>query len=97
MENKENCEKSFSDKSTAPSPSHSVNTWAKERELEHRITVLQEQLKDTEERYESLKIQYDSLSQVHRTLRENHGVMQEESDKLKLDVQHLNECANVLR
>ncbi|XP_055551590.1 centrosomal protein of 162 kDa [Wyeomyia smithii] len=97
-------EKTFCDKSTAPSPTHTgpiANSdsfsWAKERELESSISELQEQLKDTEERYESLKIQYDTLSQVHRTLRENHGVIQEESDKLKLDFQHLTECANVLR
>ncbi|XP_053689830.1 centrosomal protein of 162 kDa [Sabethes cyaneus] len=97
-------EKTFCDKSTAPSPTHTAPitssesfSWAKERELESNISELQEKLKDTEERYESLKIQYDTLSQVHRTLRENHGVIQEESDKLKLDVQHLTECANVLR
>ncbi|XP_062700225.1 centrosomal protein of 162 kDa-like isoform X3 [Aedes albopictus] len=94
-------EKTFCDKSTAPSPTRttqdSLVSWAKERELESSITKLQEKLKDTEERFESLKIQYDTLSQVHRALRENHGSIQEESDKLKLDVQHLTECANVLR
>lgn len=90
----------FCDKSTAPSPTHSGplnDSWAKERELELSITELQEKLKDTEERYESLKIQYDTLSQVHRALRETHGSIQDESDRLKLDVQHLTECANVLR
>ncbi|XP_058445493.1 centrosomal protein of 162 kDa [Malaya genurostris] len=98
------CEKTFCDKSTAPSPTRTVTpiitdsfSWTKERELESNITELQEKLKDTKERYESLKIQYDTLSQVHRTLRENHGPVQEENDKLKLDVQHLTECANVLR
>ncbi|XP_062539756.1 centrosomal protein of 162 kDa isoform X2 [Armigeres subalbatus] len=94
-------EKTFCDKSTAPSPTRTAQdsfaSWTKERELESSITELQEKLKDTEERFESLKIQYDTLSQVHRTLRENHGAIQEESDKLKLDVQHLTECANVLR
>ncbi|XP_065078228.1 centrosomal protein of 162 kDa-like isoform X1 [Ochlerotatus camptorhynchus] len=94
-------EKTFCDKSTAPSPTRtapdSLVSWAKERELEGSITELEEKLKDTEERYESLKIQYDTLSHVHRALRENHGAIQEESDKLKLDVQHLTECANVLR
>ncbi|XP_021694865.1 centrosomal protein of 162 kDa isoform X3 [Aedes aegypti] len=95
-------ERTFCDKSTAPSPTRTAQdsplvSWAKERELESSITELQEKLKDTEERFESLKIQYDTLSQVHRTLRENHGVIQEENDKLKLDVQHLTECANVLR
>lgn len=92
-------EKIFCDKSTAPSPTRTApeSGWAKERELEESITELEEKLKDTEERYESLKIQYDTLSQVHRALRDNHGTIQEESDKLKLDVQHLTECANVLR
>ncbi|XP_055615737.1 centrosomal protein of 162 kDa isoform X2 [Toxorhynchites rutilus septentrionalis] len=96
-------ERTFCDKSTAPSPTHSAlnasdsPSWAKERELEGSINRLQEKLKDTEERYESLKIQYETLSQVHRTLRENHSTIQEDSDKLKLDVQHLTECANVLR
>ncbi|XP_055585991.1 uncharacterized protein LOC129738755 isoform X2 [Uranotaenia lowii] len=97
-------DRTFCDKSTAPSPTHATPepivgafSWSKERELEGSISELQEKLKDTEERYESLKIQYDNLSQVHRTLRENHGSIQEESDKLKLEVQHLTECANVLR
>ncbi|XP_058835865.1 centrosomal protein of 162 kDa [Topomyia yanbarensis] len=97
-------QKTFCDKSTAPSPTHSATpiiddsySWTKERELESSISELQEKLKDTKERYESLKIQYDTLSQVHRALRENHGTVQEENDKLKLEVQHLTECANVLR
>jgi hypothetical protein len=93
-------EKRFCDKSTTPSPTHSVshsNSWSKERELEKNIEELQEKLKDTAERFQSLKIQHDSLSSVHRVLREEHGPLQEETEKLKLDVQHLTECANVLR
>lgn len=97
-----NGDKSFCDKSTNPSPTHSMVSsasfsWAKERELERNNEVMQEKLKDTEERFQSLKIQYDSISQIHRVLRENHTTLQEETEKLKIDVQHLNECANVLR
>jgi hypothetical protein len=93
-------ERKFCDKSTTPSPTHSLihsSSWSKERELEKTIGELQEKLKDTEERFQSLKIQHDSLSQSHRILREDHGPLAEESEKLKLDVQHLTECANVLR
>lgn len=90
------------DKSTAPSPTHSMASstsfsWARERELENTNENLQEKLKDTEERFNSLRIQYESLSQVHRVLRDNHVQLQEETDKLKIDFQILNECANVLR
>lgn len=90
------------DKSTAPSPTHSMVSsasfsWARERELENTNENLQEKVKDTEERFNSLKIQYESLSQAHRVLRENHTTLQEETDKLKLDFQIINECANVLR
>lgn len=97
--------KMLCDKSTAPSPTHSIDSigtsmssnWARERELESTNEDLQEKLKDTEERLQSLRIQYDSLSQIHRVLRENHMRVQEESDKLKIDYQILEECANVLR
>lgn len=94
-------QKVLCDKSTAPSPTHSVASssfsWARERELENTNGNLHEKLKDTEERYNSLKIQYESLSQVHRVLRESHVQLQEETEKLKIDFQIVNECANVLR
>lgn len=95
-------EKILCDKSTAPSPTHSMVSstsfsWARERELENTNENLQEKVKDTEERFNSLRIQYESLSQVHRVLRESHVQLQEETDKLKIDFQILNECANVLR
>lgn len=94
-------QKVLCDKSTAPSPTHSIASssfsWARERELENTNENLHEKLKDTEERYNSLKIQYESLSQVHRVLRESHLLNQEETEKLKIDFQILNECANVLR
>jgi hypothetical protein len=93
-------EKVLCDKSTAPSPTHSVvssssfaSNWEREREFENT----NEKLKDTEERLQSLRIQYDSLSSVHRALRENYLQLQEETDKLKIDHQILTECANVLR
>src|SRR5690349_4773304 len=74
-------QKVLCDKSTAPSPTHSVASssfsWARERELENTNENLHEKLKDTEERYNSLKIQYESLSQVHRVLRESHVQLQE--------------------
>lgn len=95
-------EKILCDKSTAPSPTHSMISsasfsWARERELESTNENLHEKLKDMEERFHSLRIQYESLSQVHRVLRENHIAVQEESDKLKLDFQILTECSSVLR
>lgn len=98
-------QKILCDKSTAPSPTLSIissatsmsSNWQRERELETTNEDLQEKIKDTEERMQSLRIQYDSLSQIHRVLRENHLKLQEESDKLKLDYQILEECANVLR
>lgn len=95
-------EKILCDKSTAPSPTHSMVSsssfsWARERELESTNENLHEKLKDTEERYNSLKIQHESLSQVHRVLRDSHVQLQEETEKLKIDFQILNECANVLR
>lgn len=99
--------KSFRDKSTAPSPTHSMMsvsmssstsmTWVKEHELQKNIDDLEEKLKDSEERFESTKLQHHSLATVHRVLRENHTQLQEDFDKLKIDVQHLNECANLLR
>lgn len=95
-------EKVLCDKSTAPSPTHSMVSsssfsWARERELENTNDSLHEKLKDNEERYNSLRIQFDSLSQIHRVLRESHLQLQEETEKLKIDFQILNECANVLR
>lgn len=97
-------QKILCDKSTAPSPTHSLvssssfsSNWARERELENTNENLHEKLKDTEERLQSLRIQYDSISQAHRVLRESHLQLQEETDKLKIDHQILTECANVLR
>lgn len=95
-------EKILCDKSTAPSPTHSMVSsssfsWQRERELENTNENLHEKLKDTEERYNSLRIQHESLAQVHRVLRENHLQLQEETEKLKIDFQILNECANTLR
>lgn len=95
-------EKILCDKSTAPSPTHSMSSsvsfsWARERELENTNEQLNEHMKDTEERFQSLKIQYESLSQTHRAIRENHMQLQDETDKLKIDFQLLTECANVIR
>lgn len=98
-------EKILCDKSTAPSPTHSIGSsvasfgsnWARERELENTNENLHEKLKDTEERLQSLRIQYDSISQAHRVLRESHLHLQEETEKLKIDHQILTECKNVLR
>ncbi|XP_055911483.1 centrosomal protein of 162 kDa isoform X2 [Eupeodes corollae] len=98
--------KTYADKATNSSPKHLVSkvtspieslSITREHVLKHEIEQLQEKLKDTEERLQSLRIQHDSLSQLHRDLRENNTHLQEESEVLKLDVQHLNECANVLR
>lgn len=93
-------EKILCDKSTAPSPTHSMTSsasWLRERELETCNERLQDKMADTEERYNSLRIQYDSISQVHRVLRENHAQLQEENEKLKIDLQIINECTNSLR
>lgn len=99
--------KIFNDKSTNSSPKHLIDaktspiidnvSITREYALKIEIDKLQEKLKDTEERLQSLRIQHDSLSQLHRDLRDNHTRLQEESELLKLDVQHLTECANVLR
>ncbi|XP_037931925.1 centrosomal protein of 162 kDa-like [Teleopsis dalmanni] len=99
--------KSFSDKSVNSSPKHMVSSvtspiesmsfMTREHVLKQEIDQLQEKLKDTEERLQSLRIQHDSLAQLHRDLRDNSSHLQEESEMLKLDVQHLTECANVLR
>lgn len=84
-----------------PSMSSSIysptNSYARERALESEITSLQEKLKDTEERYHSLRIQYDTLSVQHRDLREQQGTVQDETEKLRRDVKHLNDCAAILR
>uniref|UniRef100_A0A1A9W1H0 Centrosomal protein of 162 kDa n=1 Tax=Glossina brevipalpis TaxID=37001 RepID=A0A1A9W1H0_9MUSC len=98
------------DKSSNSSPRHFVSTLTspidtqssltavtREHALKQEIEQLQERLKDTEERLESFRIQHDTLSQLHRKLRESNTQLQDESEMLKLDVQHLNECANVLR
>lgn len=93
-------EKILCDKSTAPSPTHSMTSsasWLRERELETSNEQLQDKMADTEERYNSLRIQYDSISQVHRVLRENHAQLLEENEKLKIDLQIINECTNSLR
>lgn len=95
-------DKVLCEKSTAPSPTHSLGSsasfsWIRERELENTNENLQEMLKDTEERYHSLKMQYESLSQVHRVLRESHVHLQEETEKMKIDFQIVKDCTNVLR
>ncbi|XP_075157470.1 uncharacterized protein LOC142230726 [Haematobia irritans] len=77
--------------------SASHHSLSREHALKLEIEQLQERLKDTEERLESFRIQHDTVSQLHRKLRESNTQLQEESEMLKLDVQHLNECANVLR
>lgn len=71
--------------------------WTRERNLEKEIEELKEKLMDTEERFQSLKMQHDTLSESHRLLKETHTQFQDETDKLKIEVQHLSECANVLR
>lgn len=91
-----------SNKIASPTPSNIMSTsnsfsWTRERSLEQQIESLQEKLKDTEERLQSLRIQYDTVSQMHRALRDTNNQMQEEMDRLKIDTQHLNECANLLR
>lgn len=96
----------FCDKSTNSSPKRVVSTLTspiehisltREHALQHEIEQLQETLKDTEERLQSLRIQHDSLTHIHRDIRDNQSQLQDESELLKLDVQHLNECANILR
>ncbi|XP_037823602.1 centrosomal protein of 162 kDa-like [Lucilia sericata] len=102
--------RTYCDKSVNSSPIHVVSTLTspidthnsmisvtREHALKQEIEQLQERLKDTEERLESFRIQHDTVSQLHRKLRESNTQLQEESEILKLDVQHLNECANVLR
>lgn len=91
-----------SNKIVSPTPSNIMSmsnsfSWTRERSLEQQIESLQEKLKDTEERLQSLRIQYDTVSQMHRALRDTNNQMQEEMDRLKIDTQHLNECANLLR
>lgn len=95
-------EKQYSDKYTSPSPTHTICmstsfSFSRERNLENDIEMLQEKLKDTEERLQSLRLQHDTLSLEHRTVRDSLSSYHEESERLKIDVQHLNDCANVLR
>ncbi|XP_059617143.1 centrosomal protein of 162 kDa isoform X2 [Phlebotomus argentipes] len=93
----------FLDKFTTPSPTRSLTPvneerWPpRQRALEDEIVTLQERLKDTEERFQSLRLQHDTVSSHQRTLRESQSAMQEETERLKLEVQHLTECASVLR
>ncbi|XP_017869601.1 PREDICTED: centrosomal protein of 162 kDa [Drosophila arizonae] len=100
---------SYSEKAVGSSPKHLVHTMSspieqivtcsvsREHVLKQEIEELQEQLKDTEERLASVRLQSESLSQTQRALREQNSRLQEESEMLKLDVQHLHECAGVLR
>lgn len=81
---------------TSISASNSFS-WTRERVLEQQIENLREKLMDTEERLKSLRMQYDNLSQVHRTLRDSNHQLHDEMDRLKIDAQHLHECANILR
>ncbi|XP_058063510.1 myosin-13 [Anopheles bellator] len=95
------------DKWTQPSPVHEALRLlengtetcivSKYRNLENELLNLTEQVKDSQERYHSLKIQYETLSQAHRTLRDHYSVKQDEYDKLEFDIQHLTKCADVLR
>lgn len=91
-------DKKLIDKSTSPehTSSNSLN-WNKERILQNEIDSLKETLMDTEERFQSLRIQHDSLSQIHRDVKDNQNQLHDESERLKLDIQHINVCANVLR
>lgn len=91
-------DKKLIDKSTSPehTSSNSLN-WNKERILQNEIDSLKETLMDTEERFQSLRIQHDSLSQIHRDVKDNQNQLHEEAERLKLDIQHINVCANVLR
>ncbi|TDG42075.1 hypothetical protein AWZ03_011508 [Drosophila navojoa] len=100
---------SYSEKAVGSSPKRLVHTMSspiepigtcsvsREHVLKQEIEQLQEQLKDTEERLASVRLQSESLSQTQRALREQNSRLQEESEMLKLDVQHLHECAGVLR
>lgn len=81
---------------TSISASNSFS-WSRERLLEQQIETLREKLVDTEERLQSLRMQYDSLTQIHRTVRDSNHQLQDEMDRLKIDAQHLHECANALR
>lgn len=99
---------SYSEKAVGSSPKHLVSTLtspieqiacsvSREHALKCEIEQLEERLKDTEERLASVRLQSGSLSQTQRALREQNGRLQEESEMLKLDVQHLHEIAGVLR
>lgn len=98
-----NIDKHFVNKCTSPSPTRSMismstsTSFCRERNLESEIEILQEKLKDTEERLQSLRLQYDSLSQTSRTLRDNQNQTTEEAERLKIDVQHLNDCTSKLK
>lgn len=81
---------------TAISASSSFS-WSRERALEQQIETLKETLKDTEERLHSLRLQYDNVSYSNRTMRDKNHQMQDEMERLKIDAQHLHECANILR
>lgn len=87
-------------KTPSPTPSLTPSnsfSWTRERALEQQIESLQEKLKDTEERLQSLRLQHDTMSQAQRALRDTNHQLQDQSERLKIDVQHLNECANLLR
>lgn len=87
-------------KSPSPTPSLTPSnsfSWTRERALEQKIESLQEKLKDTEERLQSLRLQHDTMSHAQRALRDTNHQLQDQSERLKIDVQHLNECANFLR
>lgn len=91
-------DKKLLDKSTSPEHKSSNSLiWNKERILQNEIDSLKETLMDTEERFQSLRIQHDSLSQIHRDVKDNQNHLHDEAERLKLDLQHINVCANVLR
>lgn len=98
--------KQFSDKQTSPchvaalavaTSMSSSFSYSRERNLENEIEQLQETLKDTEERLHGLRLQHDTLSAEHRIARDHQQQYADEKERLQLEVQHLSECANVLR
>lgn len=74
-----------------------TNSYARERALESEITALQDKLKDTEERYQAVRLKYDALRVHYRDVKEQQHGVQDETEKLRRDVQHLNDCASILR
>lgn len=74
-----------------------TNSYARERALESEITALQDKLKDTEERYHAVRLKYDALRLQYRDVKEQQSSALDETDRLRLDLKHLNDCASALR